>query len=98
MFICSAPFHFAIRDERYRIFYPSRELAGYIPAHLGLLFIGIPLVYMGLNIVYHDLDDYEIWNTRYNNKFDNYVPLGSIPDIDEYYISHQKFEESAKDK
>jgi len=44
------------RDEPYRYYYPARELAGYIPAYLALLFVFTPVLYIGLNIVYHDSD------------------------------------------
>jgi len=45
------------RDEPYRYYYTARESAGYIPAYLALLFVFIPVLYMGLNIVYHDSDN-----------------------------------------
>ena len=52
---------YQFRDEQYRIYYPPRELAGYIPAYLALLFVFIPVIYMGLNIVYHDSDNIKWW-------------------------------------
>lgn len=56
------------RAEPYRYYYPPRELAGYIPAYLALLFIFIPVMYMGLNIVYHDSDNIKWWTIWYKGR------------------------------
>ena len=56
------------RDEHYTIYYPPRALANYIPAYLLLLFVTIPILYMGLNMLYCPaLDSVDsIWDTRSN--------------------------------
>lgn len=56
------------RDEHYTIFYPPRALASYIPAYLLLLFITIPILYMGMNMCSCPaLDSIDsIWDTRSN--------------------------------
>lgn len=56
------------RDEHYTTYYPPRELAGYIPAYLSLLFVFAPILYMGLNMVTcPKVDDIDgIWDTRSN--------------------------------
>lgn len=40
-----------VRDENYTTYYPPRDLAGYIPAYLVLLFVSVPFMYMGLNML-----------------------------------------------
>lgn len=56
------------RDKQYGIYYPPRQLAVYIPTYLVLLFFCIPIMYMGLNMLYAPkLDDVDaIWDTMSN--------------------------------
>mmetsp|Transcript_14353 Transcript_14353/g.30569 ORF Transcript_14353/g.30569 Transcript_14353/m.30569 type:complete len:159 (+) Transcript_14353:103-579(+) len=55
-------------NEHYTTYYPPRELAGYIPAYLALLFFFVPVLYMGLNMMTcSPLDSIDgIWDTRSN--------------------------------
>jgi len=56
------------RDVHYTAYYPPRELAGYIPAYLSLLFVFVPILYMGLNMITCPKVDCidGIWDTRSN--------------------------------
>jgi hypothetical protein len=51
MYTTLIPFLALIRDENYTTYYPPRDLAGYIPAYLVLLFVSVPFMYMGLNML-----------------------------------------------
>mmetsp|Transcript_9385 Transcript_9385/g.21174 ORF Transcript_9385/g.21174 Transcript_9385/m.21174 type:complete len:163 (+) Transcript_9385:184-672(+) len=55
-------------DVHYTAYYPPRELAGYIPAYLSLLFVFVPILYMGLNMITCPKVDCidGIWDTRSN--------------------------------
>lgn len=53
------------RDERFTIYYPPRELAAYVPTYLALLFVYVPMLYMGLNMLSCPGDG--IWDTRAND-------------------------------
>ena len=55
-------------DEHYTTYYPTRALAGYIPAYLVLLFVFAPILYMGLNMLScPSVDSIDgIWDTRSN--------------------------------
>ena len=55
-------------DEHYTTYYPPRVLAGYIPAHLVLLFVIAPVLYMGLNMLScPSVDSIDgMWDTRSN--------------------------------
>lgn len=37
-------------DDNYGTYYPPRELAGHLPAYLSLVFVFVPILYMGLNM------------------------------------------------
>mmetsp|Transcript_4682 Transcript_4682/g.9250 ORF Transcript_4682/g.9250 Transcript_4682/m.9250 type:complete len:141 (+) Transcript_4682:141-563(+) len=54
-------------DENYGSYYPPRELAGYLPAYLSILFVFAPILYMGLNMAMacpNNLDNIDwIWDT-----------------------------------
>eukprot|EP00956_Cyclotella_meneghiniana_P002981 scaffold3609_cov65-Cyclotella_meneghiniana.AAC.12 len=56
------------RDKQYGIYYPPRQLAVYIPTYFVLLFFCIPIMYMGLNMMYAPkLDNVDaIWDTMSN--------------------------------
>ena len=75
------------------MYYPQRELAGYIPAYLGIAFVFVPIMYMGLNVLSSCSDDNNFDSTYENglvrdsvkstnecSKYTN-VPIGSIPEI-----------------
>ncbi|KAL9189697.1 hypothetical protein ACHAXT_009372 [Thalassiosira profunda] len=53
-------------EEKYAIHYPPRELALYIPTYLALLFVFVPVLYMGLNMrsspAADDIDG--VWDAR----------------------------------
>lgn len=79
-------------DENYTTYYPPRELAGYIPAYLSLLFVFAPFLYMGLNMrTCPAVDSVDgIWDTRSNacreegedcDGCGSGVPIGSLPAI-----------------
>lgn len=55
------------RDENYGSYYPPRELAGYLPAYLSILFVFAPILYMGLNMTMacpKNVDNIDwIWDT-----------------------------------
>mmetsp|Transcript_37757 Transcript_37757/g.91001 ORF Transcript_37757/g.91001 Transcript_37757/m.91001 type:complete len:143 (-) Transcript_37757:504-932(-) len=57
-------------DDNYTTYYyyPPRELAGYIPAYISLLFVFVPILYMGLNMLTcPKVDSIDgIWDTRSN--------------------------------
>ena len=78
--------HYYIRDEQYRMYHPQRELAGYIPAYLGIAFVFVPIMYMGLNVLSSCSDDNNglvrdsVKSTNECSE-DNNVPIGSIPEI-----------------
>ena len=75
------------------MYYPQRELAGYIPAYLGIAFVFVPIMYMGLNVLSSCSDDNNFDSTCENRLVrdsvksttecskDTNVPIGSIPEI-----------------
>ena len=86
-----------IRDEQYRMYYPQRELAGFIPAYLGIAFVFVPIMYMGMNVLSSSCSD-DNNNNYYDSSSENglvrdsikstnecrkdtNVPIGSIPEI-----------------
>eukprot|EP00985_Skeletonema_marinoi_P004722 scaffold2051_cov139-Skeletonema_marinoi.AAC.6 len=54
------------RRFKYRAYYPPRDLAAYIPAYLALLFVFVPILYMGLNMLSCPAVDSidNIWDTQ----------------------------------
>ena len=57
-------------DKNYTTYYPPRDLAAYIPAYVALLFVFVPILYMGLNMLSCPAVDSidGIWDTQSNCK------------------------------
>eukprot|EP00804_Cyclotella_cryptica_P011041 CCRYP_013519-RA/>CCRYP_013519-RA protein AED:0.19 eAED:0.19 QI:704/1/1/1/0.5/0.2/5/1373/189 len=55
-------------DEQYGTYYPPREIAIFLPSYLVLLFIFVPILYMGMNMLSAPrVDDTNgIWDTHSN--------------------------------
>mmetsp|Transcript_33074 Transcript_33074/g.71484 ORF Transcript_33074/g.71484 Transcript_33074/m.71484 type:complete len:162 (+) Transcript_33074:76-561(+) len=70
-------------DEHYTTYYPPRQLAGYIPAYVALIFVFGPILYMGLNMLSCPKDDsiHGIWDTRSNAVFNNNMASSMCADL-----------------
>ena len=65
-YLCGHCRYSRARDENYTTYYPPRDLAAYIPAYLALLFVFVPILYMGLNMLSCPAVDSidNIWDTQ----------------------------------
>lgn len=73
-------------DENYTTYYPPRELAAYIPAYLALLFVFVPILYMGLNMLSCPAVDSidGMWDTQSNcQSMKDDVNARCVPFMDE---------------
>lgn len=73
-----------LRDENYTTYYPPRDLAGYFPAYLALLFVFVPILYMGLNMLSCPAVDSidGIWDTQSNCHMNEDVHARCAPFLD----------------